>query len=152
MNNDFSKYDFDKVLIGNISHIKEFEGKEIYTDNSLNVFNSYTCEYLKQLGVKGVNLSFELNLEQLKEINDKQKLNLTIYQNAGGQIAIDFTGYQTDDKSRNKALNLLLRGLTNAQQMKFEEDILQGKKYEDFVEAKTKFSKGGNINERTYKT
>ena len=62
LNNDFSKYNVDKVLIGNISHVKEFKGKEIYADNSLNAFNSYTCEYLKGLGVKGVNLSFELNL------------------------------------------------------------------------------------------
>jgi len=79
LNNEFSKYNFDKVLIGNISHIKEFEGKEIYADNSLNVFNSYTCEYLKQLGVKGVNLSFELNLEQLKNIKADLETEVVVY-------------------------------------------------------------------------
>jgi putative protease len=79
LNNDFSKYNFDKVLIGNIAHIKEFEGKEIYADNSLNVFNSYTCEYLKLLGVKCINLSFELNLEQLKEIKTDLESEVTVY-------------------------------------------------------------------------
>jgi len=79
LNNTFSEYDFDKVLVGNISHIKEFEGKEIYLDNSLNVFNSYTCEYLKQFQVKGVNLSFELNLEQLKAIKTDLETEVTVY-------------------------------------------------------------------------
>lgn len=79
LNNDFSNYTFDKVLVGNISHIKEFEGKEIYADSSLNVFNSYTCEYLKSLGVKSVNLSFELNLEQLKEIKTDLETEVTVY-------------------------------------------------------------------------
>ena len=123
------KYLADTEIIydesGNEVFVPEEPNPDDRKDEILNVINEYFL----------ANPSY--GVEQLKEINDKQKLNLTIYQNAGGQIAIDFTGYQTDDKSRNKALNLLLRGLTNAQQMKFEEDILQGKKYEDFVEAKT---------------
>lgn len=79
LNNNFNDYEGSKILIGNISHIEEFEGKEIYADYSLNVFNSYTCEYLKQLGVRGVNLSFELNLEQLKQIKTDLQTEVTVY-------------------------------------------------------------------------
>lgn len=79
LNNTFKVDKIDKILIGNLSHIKEFCNKQIYADHSINVFNSCTCEYLKSLGVKGINLSFELNLEQLKQIRTNLETEVTVY-------------------------------------------------------------------------
>jgi len=79
LNNEFNVENLDKILIGNISHLKEFAGKKIYADYSLNVFNSHTCEYLKCLGARGVNLSFELNIEQLKKIRTDLETEVTVY-------------------------------------------------------------------------
>lgn len=79
LNNTFKSDEIDKILVGNLAHIKEFNNKQIYADHSINAFNSYTCEYLKSLGVKGVNLSFELNLEQLKQVKTNLETEVTVY-------------------------------------------------------------------------
>lgn len=125
-----SKYEKDTEIIYDESGNEAFVPKEPNPDDRNTELTNYINEYFLSNPNFGV--------ESLKEINDKQKLNLTIYQNASGKIAIDFTGYQVDEKSKNKTLNLLYRGLVQNQEKKFKDDILQGKEYEDFATANEK--------------
>ncbi len=61
----YSKYD-SPVMIGEVGGLKKY--KEVYTDVSLNVVNSYTVAFLHSLGVKRITLSYELNKEQIQEL------------------------------------------------------------------------------------
>lgn len=76
-------YDFsgiDKILIGNIEHLELCKGvKEKFCDFSFNVFNSYSCKALEDMDIKGVNLSFELSLDEIKEIKTELETEVTIY-------------------------------------------------------------------------
>lgn len=79
-NEKFNFNDIDSILIGNLEHFELCkEVKNIYCDFSLNVFNSYACKKLKELGAKGVNYSFELNLEEMKRIKTDLENEVTIY-------------------------------------------------------------------------
>ena len=71
----------DSVLAGNWEHLEFFKDvKNKYCDASFNIFNSYTCEALKSVyDVKGVNLSYELNLEEIKNINTDLEVEVTVY-------------------------------------------------------------------------
>jgi len=71
----------DNILIGNVEHIDIFKNlaKNIYGDHSLNAFNSYTCLEYEKMGLKGLNLSFELNLEQINNIKSNIELEVTVY-------------------------------------------------------------------------
>ena len=60
--------DMDNVMIGDIGGFNKY--KNVYTDFSLNVTNSYTVAFLHSLGAKMVTLSYELNDKQIKEIID----------------------------------------------------------------------------------
>lgn len=73
----------ESILIGNIEHINIFKNlaKNIYGDYSLNAFNSYTCLEYEKMGLKGLNLSFELNLEQINAIKSDIELEVTVYGN-----------------------------------------------------------------------
>ena len=53
--------------------------KNKYCDFSLNVFNSYSCKKLEELGAKGVNYSYELNLDEIKKIKTNLESEVTIY-------------------------------------------------------------------------
>ena len=58
-----------RLLVGEIGSVHKY--KEVVTDFSLNVVNSYTVAFLHSLGVKKVTLSYELNDEQIERlIND----------------------------------------------------------------------------------
>lgn len=62
---------FDAIYVhnlGTLDIIKEFTDIPIHTDFSLIVFNNYTIDFLKNLGVAGVTLSPELTLTQIKKI------------------------------------------------------------------------------------
>lgn len=73
----------ENILIGNLEHINIFKklAKNIYGDYSLNAFNSYTCAEYEKMGLKGLNLSIELNLEQINRIKSNMELEVTVYGN-----------------------------------------------------------------------
>lgn len=58
-----------EVMIGEIGGLNVY--KNINTDFSLNVVNSYTVAFLHSLGVKRITLSYELNDYQIKNIIDE---------------------------------------------------------------------------------
>ena len=67
----------DGILVDNIGSLEFIKNKynlKIHTGEGLNVFNSFTAEFLKNNDVESVALSNELNLKQIR--------NLTKYKNA----------------------------------------------------------------------
>lgn len=54
--------------IGTIEFCKNNFNIDIHGDIGLNAFNSYTIDYLRKVGLKGITLSSELNLTQIKSI------------------------------------------------------------------------------------
>ncbi len=54
--------------LGTLSLAKKFSAAEIRTDFSLIAFNNATINFLRSIGVKGVTLSPELNLSQVKAL------------------------------------------------------------------------------------
>jgi len=58
----------DELLVGELGSINKY--KNINTDFSLNVTNSYSVAFLHSLGVKKVTLSYELTKMQIKNIVD----------------------------------------------------------------------------------
>ena len=61
--------DYDgEVMIGEIGGLNKY--KNVYTDFSLNVVNSYTVAFLHSLGVKRITLSYELDEKRIKDIID----------------------------------------------------------------------------------
>ena len=67
----------DSIYVHNIATLnlaKKFSSAELRTDFSLHVFNSATINFLQNLGVKGVTLSPELNLAQIKALTKKSPL------------------------------------------------------------------------------
>ncbi|MBQ7667967.1 MAG: U32 family peptidase [Clostridia bacterium] len=75
------KDEVESILVANLEHIDIFKNlaKNIYGDYSLNAFNSHTCLTYKKLGLKGINLSFELNLEQINNIKTDLIKEVTVY-------------------------------------------------------------------------
>ena len=71
----------DSVLVGNWEHLEFFKDVENkYCDASFNIFNSYTCEALEEVyKVRGVNFSYELNLEEIKKIDTNLEVEVTVY-------------------------------------------------------------------------
>ena len=71
----------DSVLVGNWEHLEFFKNVENkYCDASFNIFNSYTCKALEEVyKVRGVNLSYELNLEEIKKIDTNLEVEVTVY-------------------------------------------------------------------------
>jgi len=71
----------DSILLGNLEHAKIFSDvKNKYCDFSFNIFNSYACMALKDnYNVKGVNFSFELNLNEIKNIHTDIETEVTVY-------------------------------------------------------------------------
>ena len=57
---------FDNVLVGEIGAFNIL--KNVDTDFSLNVVNSYTVAFLHSLGARKITLSYELNSSQIKDI------------------------------------------------------------------------------------
>lgn len=57
-----------RLLVGELGSVYKY--KNIVTDFSLNVTNSYTVAFLHSLGVNKITLSYELNDNQIKQIID----------------------------------------------------------------------------------
>ena len=64
---NYPEYD-KEVMIGEIGGINKY--KNVCTDFSLNVVNSFTVAFLHSLGVKRITLSYELTDKQIKDIID----------------------------------------------------------------------------------
>lgn len=66
---NLSAANFDTIYIHNLSTLNLLENfQHIWTDFSTIVFNSETIKFLKNLGIEGVTLSPELNLNQIKNL------------------------------------------------------------------------------------
>ena len=82
--NEYQNYN-NELLVGELGSINYY--KDVVTDFSLNVVNSYTVAFLHSLGVKRVTLSYELNDKQIEDIvnayykryNKKPNLELIVY-------------------------------------------------------------------------
>lgn len=75
--------------IGTFKFIKDNFDKNIHGEIGLNIFNSYTIELLKNFGIKGITLSPELNMKQIKNI---KKLDGILYESIGyGYIPLMIT-------------------------------------------------------------
>ncbi|MEG2321880.1 MAG: U32 family peptidase [Bacilli bacterium] len=66
--NEHKEYD-EPLLVGELGSVIN----DCITDFSLNVVNSYSVAFLHNLGVKKVTLSYELNIDQIKELIDNYK-------------------------------------------------------------------------------
>ena len=69
------------VMVGNLGDLRAFLDRDIgiYTDYSLNVFNSYSLRFLLDLGVKGVCLSPELSWKQLQSFGNIDKVEMLVH-------------------------------------------------------------------------
>lgn len=65
--NEYKDYD-KELLVGELGSVNKY--KNINTDWSLNVTNSYSVAFLHSLGVKKVTLSYELTKKQIENIVD----------------------------------------------------------------------------------
>ena len=61
----------DNLLVGELGSVYKY--KNVVTDFSLNVVNSYSVAFLHSLGVKRVTLSYELNDYNIKKLIDAYK-------------------------------------------------------------------------------
>ncbi|MBR2452866.1 MAG: U32 family peptidase [Clostridia bacterium] len=67
------------VLIHNVSLINEFSGYNIYGGFRLNVANSHSLEFLRQAGIKAVELSPELNFRQIEKMAKPLPVGIMVY-------------------------------------------------------------------------
>lgn len=75
------KLGVQEVLVGNIGHIQFAKGLgfEVRGDFGLNIYNSQTLKVFKDLGLKSAALSFELRLEQIRDISKSIHSELILY-------------------------------------------------------------------------
>ena len=70
---------FDGVSVSNLGTLKFVKDRfdlKIHGDTGLNIFNSHTVNYLKQMKLSSMTLSPELNLKQIRNITDNVGGNL----------------------------------------------------------------------------
>lgn len=68
--------DIEGISVSNLGTMKSMKDNfdvNIHGDMGLNTFNSFTLEYLKEVGLESVTLSPELTLNQIKDINNRSK-------------------------------------------------------------------------------
>lgn len=68
---EFLKNYDEPLLVGELGSVYKY--KDIITDFSLNVVNSYSAALLNSLGVKRITLSYEMNDKQIKELIEAYK-------------------------------------------------------------------------------
>lgn len=67
------KKNINGISVSNLGSLKYMQDRfelNIHGDIGLNIFNSYSLEYLKNIGLGSVTLSPELNLNQIKKISE----------------------------------------------------------------------------------
>ena len=77
-NFDFSKISFMDISISNIGQVEKY-GKNAYGQHNLNVYNALAIEEYKELGLKSVVLSPELNIHQIKQLNGNIDTEIILY-------------------------------------------------------------------------
>ena len=77
-----------KLLVGELGSIYKY--KNIDTDFSLNVLNSYSVAYLHSIGVNKITLSHELNYKQIKNLRDSYKKRY----NKNPNLEVIVSGYE----------------------------------------------------------
>ncbi|MGE4484904.1 MAG: DUF3656 domain-containing protein, partial [Oscillospiraceae bacterium] len=75
------KYGVAEVLSGNIGHIlfAKSLGFEVRGDFGLNAYNSQTLVVLRGLGLKSATLSFEMRLEQIRDVSKPLDAEMIVY-------------------------------------------------------------------------
>jgi U32 family peptidase len=70
-------YNNQVLLVGDLGGIYKYKNKNITTEHSLNVVNSYAVALLNSLNIKSITLSYELSKEQIRNliIAYKQRYN-----------------------------------------------------------------------------
>ena len=76
-----SKIKNKSVLVRNIGQIEVAKryNKTIYLDFTMNVFNSYSCDFFKSIGIENITLSTELTLKQIKPLTQICNCECVIY-------------------------------------------------------------------------
>ncbi len=72
--------DIDGVSVSNLGTfylISKNYSLKIHADTSMNLFNSYSVNFLANLGLDSANLSLELNLNQVKKIVKKSNISIS---------------------------------------------------------------------------
>ena len=69
------------VLATNIGQLQiaKMLNKNIYIDFTMNVFNKYTCDFYKKMNAKGITLSAELTISQIRDITPYAECEAVIY-------------------------------------------------------------------------
>ncbi|MDR7856457.1 DUF3656 domain-containing protein [Tissierella sp.] len=65
--------EIDGISVSNLGSLKYMQDRfdlKIHGDIGLNVFNNFTLDYLEKIGLGSITLSPELNLNQIKKINE----------------------------------------------------------------------------------
>ncbi len=70
---------YSGVLIHNISLVDKFKGYSVYGGFRLNVFNSYSLEFLSSMKLKTIELSPELTLKQIKDMTKTAPVQAMVY-------------------------------------------------------------------------
>ena len=70
-----------EALVGNIGHVKlaKKAGMDIRADFGMNVFNSYTLDMVRQMDFLSATASFELRLEQVRDMAKCMDTELIVY-------------------------------------------------------------------------
>ena len=108
----YPEYD-EFVMISELGGLNKY--KNSYTDNSINVVNSYAVAFLHSLGVKRVTLSYELDDNKIKNLIDSYVNRYNKHPN----LELVVEGYEevmTSKYSLNKQYNkdvLFLRDMFN---------------------------------------
>ena len=69
----------DEIYVSSISQFEKYKNKTLKANYTLNAFNSLSLRTLSSLGATSVCLSPELNVNQLKEIDDFMKKEIIVY-------------------------------------------------------------------------
>ena len=77
--NALKKYGFKMAEIMTLDGIEICKGYDMYGSQRLNVGNSFSAEELSDLGLKGICLSTELNIPQIRDIEGDAELEFVAY-------------------------------------------------------------------------
>ena len=129
-------YKDDMYLVGEIGAFNKY--KNVYTDFSLNVVNSYTVAFLHSMGAKRITLSYELNFEQIKDIIDayykryNKHPNLELIVSSNEEVMV--CKFNLSKYYNNKNIRLRDR-FFNIYNLRFKDDLMyiyNYKRREDF--------------------
>lgn len=68
--NNYPTLENENLLVGELGSIYKYHNSNIVTDYYLNISNRYSIDYLRKLGVDGITLSIENNINTIKSLVD----------------------------------------------------------------------------------